>query len=157
MSGLASLIGLMLRALAGYVAALATGGVVFVVLVIAADPALPGSNDTLSDLGGGMLLFSLFVAATAGMLTAIPVFLAIVLSEWRGLNGLVFQAGVGAVIGLGAVTLWASRNFDGAGPALAGGVVAGAAGAAVYWLIAGQRAGETFARIVADRNARKAL
>ena len=157
MSGLISLVGLMLRVVAGFAVAVILSGLVFATLLFFAMPDFAQSGDTAFDLAAGVLLMALFVGAAAGMLTAVPVFVAIVVSEWRGLNGLVFHVGTGALIGLCAVALWASRNVHVTEPALAAGVVAGAAGAGAYWLISGRRAGQTFDRIAEDRMARRAL
>ena len=157
MNSLLAHVGLLLRAAFAFLVSLIVAGPIFVVLVLGSDVASPHAGETMLEHVASIGVFSLFVAAAAGMLIGIPVFIAIIISEVFGLRGLVFHLGVGAAIGLVAVLLWSVGKAEEESMIHAAGIVAGAAGAWAYWLLAGRRAGTVAQKTLDDRATRRAL
>lgn len=102
-----------------------------------------GPNDSLSGHLMTLLLFGVLIAGVAGVIVAIPAFIAILASEAFALSGLAFHLATGTAIGWLAVFVWEHGQNTTSGEPSAGlaGAAAGAIGAFVYWLIAGRRAG----------------
>ena len=107
-----------------------------------------GPNDSLSGHLLTLLLFGVLIAGVAGVIVAIPAFIAILASEAFALSGLAFHLATGTAIGWLAVVVWEHGQNTTSGEPSAGlaGAAAGAIGAFVYWLIAGRRAGHWLPR-----------
>ena len=109
--------------------------------------------DPVWDIAITALFTAIIVASFAGMLTAIPFFILAIISEVQGAKGLLFHCSMGAILGGGATLVWqfGPTNQNEGHLALVG-AASGIVGAAVYWLIAGRKAGKLFEAIMVARN-----
>ena len=108
--------------------------------LIAAFPVM--LEQSIADALGGLALMTILVGAAAGMILALPVVLAIAVTEWRGWRSLPLHLATGTVFGASAALYWEIRReapmeFH----VILAGAIAGTAGAFTYWRIAGRTAG----------------
>lgn len=138
----------LLRIVAGFIAATfvaVISGMLMVRLLPLPEGVIPPEfslRDTID--------FSIFYWFVVVVLSAIPVFIAAAIAEAIKLRSLIAHAVIGAVIGFfftgRATDISSWLDFSG-GPAQDFGVsavmvIAGALGAAVYWVVAGKHAGK---------------
>lgn len=103
--------------------------------------SLRGGQDIPPEFTPAIAVFAAFTGPIVGAAIFVPSLIAIVLAEmfkWHSLYGyLIF----GALLALAGQAVGLGAHSASGGPALEARLAAGLVGAAVYWMIAGRRAG----------------
>ena len=139
--------GMLLRILVliplGYIAACLAAGFFVLIAVI----GIGADGSYLTTYPGETLLLAAALAAWAGAFACVPAALTILLAEAFGWRSVLFYVAFGGAIGIGFALAFHAPDTalpPGGGPQLY--LAAGIIGGAVYWLVAGRRAGLAIAK-----------
>jgi hypothetical protein len=150
MSTFLAYLGRLFMILLGFTLAVIVAGTVFTAALVSLFDTGAQAGDTL-DMVLEWAGFVFLISSLAGTITLLPAAILALLAEMFSWRGLTLHGVLGALLGGGAAALWGAPGDPDNAAVILAGAASGIAGAWVYWLVAGRKAGLLLDRITAAR------